>query len=96
MIITLSPTRSNAVLTVSKQGDVLTINDDVFDFSVVPDGGILPASAVSGGYFVGNITRNDGVLSCTLIAPHAQNPSHEAAFPSPLVNPPDGVLELPQ
>lgn len=96
MIINLSPSRSDAILTASKQGDVLTINGDVFDFSMIPDGATLPATAVLGGYFTGDINRVGGVLSLTLIAPHGSNPSQAAAFPSPLTNPSDGVLELPQ
>lgn len=96
MNITLSPTRSDALLSVAKAGDTLTINNEVFDFSVIPEGAVLPASAVSGDYFAGDITCIDGVIHLTLIAPHGQNRSHAAAFPEPLINPADGVLELPQ
>jgi hypothetical protein len=96
MIINLSPIRSDVELSIFKSGDRLIINGEVFDFSVIPDDATLPATAVSGGYFTGDINRAGGVLSLTMIAPHGANPSNAAAFPSPLINPADGVLELPQ
>jgi hypothetical protein len=96
MNITLSPQRSDNILIVSKSGDALTINDVVYDFSVIPDGASLPASAVGCPFIVGDIERISGVLHLTMIAPHGANPSNAAAFPSPLINPVDGVLELPQ
>lgn len=96
MHITLSPRRSDDLIAISKQGDTLTINGEILDFSVIPEGAILPASAVSGGYFTGNITRTGGELSLTLTAPHSKDPSPAAAFPEPLNDVQDGVLELPQ
>jgi hypothetical protein len=96
MNITLFPQRSDAALNISKSGDLLTINGTDYDFSVIPDGASLPASAVDCPFLIGNIERISGVLHLTLIAPHGANPSNAAAFPSPLINPVDGVLELPQ
>ena len=96
MKITLSPTRSDAPLSISKQGDALTINGVTYDFSVIPDGATLPASAVDCEYITGNIERINGVLQISLVLPHGPNPSQAVAFPEPLINPADGVLELPQ
>lgn len=96
MNIYLSPTRSDATLTASKQGDVLTINEEVFDFSVITEGETLPPIAVSGGYFTGDIKRIDGEVHLTFIFPHGANPSQAAAFPVPLINAANGVLELPR
>lgn len=96
MHITFSPIRSDATLIVSKQGDALTINGIAYDFSVIPEGATLPASAVDCEYITGNIERIDGVLHLSLILPHGPNPEQEVAFPAPIINPPDGVLELPQ
>lgn len=96
MHITLNPQRSAATLSVSNQGDTLTINGIAYDFSVIPDGAILPASAVDCEYISGNIERINGVLHISLILPHGPNPSQDVAFPAPIINPPDGVLELPQ
>lgn len=96
MHIKLSPTRSDAPLSISKQGDTLTINGIAYDFSVIPDGATLPASAIDCEYITGNVERINGVLHISLILPHGPNPSQEVAFPAPIINPADGVLELPQ
>ena len=95
MHITLIPQRRRDALVVNKQGDTLTINGVFFDFSVIPDGASLPASAVDCEYITGNVERINGVLHLSLVLPHGPNPSQEVAFPAPIINPPDGVLELP-
>ena len=96
MKITLNPQRRDDALTVSKSGDTLTINGIAYDFSVIPDGATLPASAVDCEYISGNVERINGILHISLILPHGPNPSQAVAFPAPITNPPDGVLELPQ
>lgn len=96
MKITLAPQRRDDTLAVSKQGDTLTINGEAFDFSVIPDGATLPASAVACEFIAGPVERINGVLQISLILPHGPNPSQAVAFPEPLINPADGVLELPQ
>jgi len=96
MQISFSPQRRDDTLHVTKQGDALTINGVTFDFSVIPDGATLPASAVSCEYVTGNVERIGGVLHLTLTLPHGANPSQGVAFPAPLIDPADGVLELPQ
>ena len=96
MNITLSPARSDAPVSINKQGDALTINGVTYDFSVIPDGATLLASAVDCEYITGSVERINGVLQISLIIPHGPNPSQAVAFPEPLINPADGVLELPQ
>lgn len=96
MQITLTPQRRDDTLTVSKAGDILTINGTVFDFSVIPDGATLPSSAVACEYLTGDIERIAGVLHLSLILPTGKNASQAANFPQPIINPADGVLELPQ
>ena len=95
MKITLSPIRRDSQLTVSKQGETITINGSAYDFSVIPEGATLPASAVDCEFITGNIERINGVLHISLILPHGPNPSQAVAFPATIINPPDGVLELP-
>lgn len=95
MYITLSPQRRADTIEVSKQGDILTINGTAFDFSVIPDGATLPSSAVSCDYLTGNIERIAGVLHLSLILPTGPDASQAANFPQPVVNPPDGSIELP-
>lgn len=96
MHITLSPQRRNGTLTISKSGDILTINGTPFDFSIIPDGATLPASAVSSEYLTGDIERIAGVLHLTLLLPTGPEASQAANFPAPLINPADGVLDFPQ
>lgn len=96
MQITITPQRRDDNLIVSKAGETLTINGTAFDFSVIPEGATLPASAVDCEYLKGNIERINGILHISLILPHGPNPSQAVAFPAPLINPLDGVLELPQ
>ncbi|MHB8950683.1 MAG: hypothetical protein ACYC4S_16755 [Rhodoferax sp.] len=95
MKITLSPQRSDDELTVEKRHDVLTINGSIFDFSSIPNGATLPASAVDCKYIVSAIERINGDLHLTLLLPIGPKPSKGAAFPPPLINPTDGLLELP-
>lgn len=96
MQITLIPQRRDDKLVVSKSGDTLTINGIAYDFSVIHEGATLPASAVDCTYITGNVERINGVLQISLVLPHGPNPSQAVAFPEPLINPADGVLELPQ
>lgn len=96
MNITITPQRRDDTLAVSKSGDTLTVNGITYDFSVIPDGATLPASAVDCEFITGNIERINGILHLSLTLPHGPNPSQAVAFPAPIINPPDGVLELPQ
>lgn len=96
MKINLSPQARTDSLVVSKSGDTLTINGAAFDFSVIPDGATLPASAIDCEYIIGPIERAGGVLHITLLLPIGPDASEAARFPQPLINPSDGLLELPQ
>lgn len=95
MHITLSSQRRDNTLAVSRQGDTLTINGEAFDFSVIPEGASLPADAVACPYIIGTVERIAGVLHLTLLLPTGPSASHAANFPEPIINPADGVLELP-
>ena len=96
MQIQLSPQRRNDTLTVSKQGDTLTINGIAYDFSAVTEGATLPASATDCEFITGNIERIAGMLHLTLLLPHGADPSQAVCFPVPFINPANGLLKLPQ
>lgn len=96
MKITLSPQRRDDTLEVIKAGDTLTINDVDYDFSVVPEGANLPKGAVDCTWLASDVERVEGVLHLTLILPHGAGASYAARFPTPLLDPADGLLELPQ
>jgi hypothetical protein len=44
MHITLTPMRHDATLTLHRAGEVLTINGDPLDLSVIPEGATLPGA----------------------------------------------------
>ncbi|MNE82119.1 hypothetical protein D3C80_1788160 [compost metagenome] len=95
MQINLSPQRRDDALTVSKSGEVLTINGDQFDFSSLPEGATIPAGNVPCEWIVGPVERISGEIHLTLILPHGSNPSAAVAFPEPIINPADGVIAVP-
>lgn len=96
MIIKLSPQRRDDDLSLSKSGDVLTINGEVFDFSVVPNGAALPRDAITCEFIAGDVERDEaGVLTVPLIIPLSANPTPEQAFPADIVSPADGEVVLP-
>ena len=96
MHITLTPQRRDDTLTVTKQGDILTINGTEYDFTDLPDGGTLPAEAVDCEFVIGSVDRVNGELELTLLLPHGANASEAARFSKPIINPSDGELELPK
>lgn len=96
MRIKLNPQRRDDQITVIKSGDTLSVNGEVFDFSVIPEGATLPANAISSEFFSGPVERIDGVLHLTLTLPHGADPVEAVAFPADIINPPDGEIALPK
>lgn len=96
MEIKLLPQRRDDTLEVIKSGDTLTINGISYDFSVVPEGATLPQDAVDCVWLTSDVERIDGVLHLTLFLPNSAGASYAARFPTPLLDPADGLLELPQ
>jgi hypothetical protein len=47
MQIKLSPVRCDDNLALHRAGDILTINDEAYDFSPLPEGAILPRASVT-------------------------------------------------
>ncbi|ASP83942.1 hypothetical protein CDO26_04455 [Sinorhizobium meliloti] len=95
MKVSLSPQRRDDALEVVKAGDTLTFNGAPFDFSALPDGAAIPAGEIPCDWIAGPVERIAGELHLTLILPHGPSPSQAVAFPSPLTDPPDGVIALP-
>lgn len=96
MIIQLSPQGPSKALSIQKRGDVLIINDERFDFSQIPEGAVLPASAVNSEFVVGDVTRLNGELKLTILLPLGPEATAAGMFPADIVNPPDGNVSLPQ
>ncbi|HWJ88501.1 MAG TPA: hypothetical protein VNS12_10555 [Pelagibacterium sp.] len=95
MYISFSPQRRDDALSVSRQGGILTINGDVFDFSALPEGATIAAENSPSPWITGPIEHINGKLHLTLLLPHGPGPSAVVAFPEPLVDPDDGPLDLP-
>lgn len=96
MRISFAPQRRDDGLAVSKQGDVLTINGEPFDFTTLPDGGTIPAGEIPCDWIAGPVERVAGELHLTLILPHGPAPSQAVAFPQPITVIADGPIVVPQ
>lgn len=98
MKINISPQRRDDTVNISKAGDMLTINGTEYDFSAIPDGATLPDAQKATGcdFLIGSIERKNGDLELTLLLPNAAGASEAARFPQPIINPPDGPMELPK
>ena len=95
MHITLIPQRRDDRLSLSKSGDLLTVNGEDFELSGIPDGAILPREAVACEWLASDIERIDGVLHLSLILPHGAQAPAEALFPGPITIAADGAIPLP-
>lgn len=94
MHIRFSPMRRDDRLTLSRQGDVLSINGEAFDFSALPEGALLPREAVDCAWLASGVTRQDGVIHLTLILPHGPKASQQSLFPAP-ADAPEGDIPVP-
>ena len=95
MHISFSPQRRDDTLSVSKNGDKLRINGELFSFVTLPEGGTIPAGVIPCEWIVGPVERVNGEVRLTLVLPHGPTPSAEVSFPVALVDPPDGDLAIP-
>lgn len=95
MKIILSPVRTDDLVTYEKRGDTIIVNGEEFDLSPVEEGDQLPATAIDSPWFGGGVTRARDELVLTLILPNPWNYSPEQAFPEPLFDVQDGIIELP-
>lgn len=96
MFIYLKPSLNPVALTLARSGDTLVINGENFDFSVVPEGGILPGSAIASDFITDAVRRVGGRLHISVLLPIEYSASEAARFPAPLDNPADGPIALPE
>ncbi|MCQ2994004.1 hypothetical protein NLO95_07725 [Pseudomonas syringae] len=96
MNIILSPVRLPDTLEVFKEGNKLTVNGEVFDFSPMQEGSTLPSSAINSRWFEQAVDMVDGEITLTMFLPNPPNYSPEQAFPVPLLSVPDGLIEFPK
>lgn len=88
MKIKLFPFLTDGPLEASIAGDILTLNGEEIDLSVIPDGHRLPGSAVGNPFFVETeyVERKDGVLHLTLRLPvDWESPEEYRNPPEPII-----------
>lgn len=95
MKITLTPTRWDDALSLSKSGDTLTINGEAYDMSGIPDGATLPREAVNCDWLASDIKRVGGTIHLTMILPHGASAPQETLYPQPITITADGPITLP-
>lgn len=95
MHITFLPIRSDDPLVLERHEDVLVINGEAFDLSPLPEGGLLTQEAVASPWVVGDITRQAGRLSLTLLLPHGASAPDACLFPQALIIEANGLIALP-
>ncbi len=95
MIIKLSPVRSDSRISVSVNGNTISINEESFDFSPLQDGDTLPSAAIDSPWFAGDVKRIDGVLQVALVFPHGAYAGEAARFPESITVIQDGPVTLP-
>ena len=83
--INFSPVRSDEDILIDVDGNTVWVDGGEFDFSPLPEGALLPASAVNSKWFSGDIRRINGDLHYTLILPHGANASHARRFPEMII-----------
>lgn len=92
---TFSPVRMDEEYTLEVKGKTIVIGGEEFDFSPLPKGAQLPASAIESKWFTGKVIDIDGELHITLILPHGSNAPYERRFPEVITYEGDGVIDLP-
>lgn len=95
-IINLSPQVNSAVFNLSKNGDVLTLNEEVYDFTALVEGATLPKEAINSDWIISDVSRNNGNIELSLLFPISSTASEAARFPVPLEVSVDGVVTLPE
>jgi hypothetical protein len=97
MIINYSPQLRGDALTLSKNGNILTINGEEIDFEPLESGTKLPLDVCQEySPFLLGAQRNDGgELELTILLPHTPNATQAALFPQPVVNPNNGQIQIP-
>lgn len=95
MLIKFSPFSSDERLIVDREGDVLYVNGEVFDFTPLEEGSTLPAEAIDSKWFFGEVIRDNGLLTITLRLPFGPNAPESTRFPEDILVSEDGPVQIP-
>ena len=94
MRISFSPQSSRDMLVLSKAGDMLTINGDTIDLSSIPEGATVRNASMLHPMLCGDIERSEGRLAVVVALPYYGRSGYVPA-PPPIIDPPDGPIEVP-
>lgn len=96
MRISFSPQRRDDTLALEQTTtDRLRINGELFNFSTMEDGDVIPAGTIPCDWIRGAVEKIDGEVRLTLRLPHGPTPSQAVAFPEPITVTEDGPISLP-
>lgn len=95
MKITFTPQLRADVLSLSLDGDVLTVNGTGYDFGPLAEDSTLPREAVGCPLLASDVTREAGHITLTLILPHGSDAPEVARFPQPITFTQTGRIPLP-
>lgn len=95
MILTFSPMRHDATLTLHRLGDRLMVNGQMLDLSGLAEGARIEAEGLDCPWLASDVVRRDGQLHLTLILPHGAEAPDETLYPLPLVVAADGPVAVP-
>lgn len=97
MIINFTPQMNGQdVPVLYVNGDSISINGEIFDFSKMSVGDVLPVSAIKSVYFdkFTNVTKTDKGIELTLMLPFTFESSEEVRFPKS-IDQESGFVKLP-
>ncbi|WP_415918885.1 hypothetical protein [Tateyamaria sp. SN6-1] len=92
MQVTFAPIRSHGRYVYEKQGDALCFDGEVFDFSALPDGAVLPSEAVASEAVCDDVRREGGALHVMLLLAHGADAPADLRFPGPVTSTEDGPI----
>lgn len=94
-LITLSPIRLDATLSMRREAETLMVNDLPLDLSGLAEGGSLAADSFGCDWLVSDVTCAQDVIRLTLLLPHGAGAPDAVLFPAPLMVIADGPVALP-
>jgi len=93
-LITLSPIRLDAALTLTRAGETLVVNGLPLDLSGLAEGACRAADSFGCDALVSDVTCADGMVRLTLLLPHGSEATQAVLFPAPLTLTADGPVVL--
>lgn len=95
MGFTFHPQRSDAKLSLRKDGAALYVNGEAFDFTGLLDGASLPVAALDSPVFAGPVWRQGRQINFDLFLPHGPDAGDLRRFPRQISTGLDGQIDLP-